>query len=775
MKKQFLKVFVLNLLIAVFGTALTVQAQIRPYRVTDNQVQITLNGIESKTDIFKRELDTALDQSRLNNTEKEDLVNDYVTQFENSTDALKQRFDAKRSVSADVTNVLERAAAIDQFIKANRLNYRARTYWNNVAADLDKLQTYYGLRGNWRTNVISGNTSSQLPYRVSDSQVKTLLTSIETDTDIFKRSLDRSLDRTSLNGSNSEDTVNNYVKDFENSTDALKQKFDAKRSVTNDVQEVLNKAYFIDGFMKDNRLNARTQRDWTTLKTKLETLAGYYNVAWNWTNPTVNPGNTGGVYNVSDQTVIGTLRNIESRTDVFKRELSSALDSSILNNSKSEDAIINYVTEFENSTDRLKQNFDARRSTSNDVQEVLNRAYYIDGFMRDYRFQQGAEREWRLIRNDLDSLKTYYSVNFDFNNRQYSPMSRFDSMLTGTYRLNLNQSDNVSIVVGNAIRNYPANQRDRFEQNLERRLMSPDMLAIEKRSNDVTIASSNSPQISFQTDGVAKNETLPNGRSVKVTASTYYDGVSLNYEGDRVNDFYVNFMPINNNQLKVIRRVYLENKNETVTVASVYDKVNETAQWSTVNNGTNAGNTNYEDFVVPNNTPLMATLNTPISTEASQNGDRFTMTVNSPSQYDGAVIEGRVATAERSGRVSGRANLSLEFDTIRLRNGRTYRFAGFVERVKMPNGDEVAVNNEGTVRDGSQTTKTITRAGIGAALGAIIGAIANGGQGAAIGAAIGAGAGAGTVVLQGRDDIKLQEGTEFTLTASAPNRTASNR
>lgn len=774
MRKQFLRMVVANLLVAVFGTVLTVQAQ-RPYRVSDSQVQTTLNSIEAKTDTFKRELDTALDQSRLNNTEKEDLVMDYVAEFENSTDALKQRFDAKKSVSADVTNVLNRAAAIDQFIKNNRLNYRARTYWNNVATDLDKLQTFYGLRGNWRTNVITGNTTGQMPYRVSDSQVKTLLTSIETDTDIFKRSLDRALDRTTLNGTNTEDTVNNYVKDFENSTDALKQKFDAKRSVASDVQEVLNKAYFIDGFMKDNRLNARTQRDWTTLKTKLDTLSGYYNVAWNWTSPTVDSGNTGGVYNVSEQTVRGTLRNLESRTDVFKRELSSALDASILNNSRSEDAIINYVAEFENSTDKLKQNFDARRSTSNDVQDVLNRAYYIDGFMRDYRFQQGAEREWRLIRSDLDNLKNYYSVNFDFNNRQYSPMSRFDSMLTGTYRLNVNQSDNVSVVVDNAIRNYPANQRERFDRNLERRLMSPNMLAIEKRNNDVTIASSNSPQISFQADGVARNESMPNGRSVKVTASTYYDGVSLNYEGDRVNDFYVNFMPINNNQLRVVRRVYLENKNETVTVASVYDKVNETAQWSMVNNGTTAGNTNYEDFVVPNNTPLTATLNSPISTEASQNGDRFTMTVSSPSQYNGAVIEGRVATAERSGRVTGRANLSLEFDTIRLRNGRTYRFAGFVEKVKMPNGDEVSVNNEGTVRDGSQTTKTITRAGIGAALGAIIGAIANGGQGAAIGAAIGAGAGAGTVVLQGRDDINLQQGTEFTLTATAPNSTAQNR
>ena len=134
-------------------------------------------------------------------------------------------------------------------------------------------------------NCVISNTRS-IPYRVSDSQVQTLLSSIETNTDIYKRSLDRALDSSRLNGTNSEDTVNNYITEFENSTDQLKQKFDAKKSVSSDVQEVLNKAYFIDGFMKDNRLNARTQRDWTSLKSKLDTLSNYYNVSWNWTAPT---------------------------------------------------------------------------------------------------------------------------------------------------------------------------------------------------------------------------------------------------------------------------------------------------------------------------------------------------------------------------------------------------------------------------------------------------------------------------------------------------------
>jgi hypothetical protein len=118
--------------------------------------------------------------------------------------------------------------------------------------------------------------------------------------------------------------------------------------------------------------------------------------------------------------------------------------------------------------------------------------------------------------------------------------------------------------------------------------------------------------------------------------------------------------------------------------------------------------------------------------------------------------------------------MTLSFDTIRLRDGRTYRFAGLVERVRQPNGDVIGVNNEGTVQDTSQTTKTVQRAGIGAALGAIIGAIAGGGKGAAIGATVGAGAGAGTVILQGKDNLELSTGSQFTITATAPVSVGSN-
>ncbi len=120
-----------------------------------------------------------------------------------------------------------------------------------------------------------------------------------------------------------------------------------------------------------------------------------------------------------------------------------------------------------------------------------------------------------------------------------------------------------------------------------------------------------------------------------------------------------------------------------------------------------------------------------------------------------------------SGRVSGRADMTLEFQSIRVRNGGTYPFDGVIETVRTPGGETIRVDNQGTVEDDtSQTGKTVQRGAIGAALGALIGAIAGGGKGAAIGAVIGAGGGAGTVVAQGRDQLDLQRGTEVTITSS---------
>jgi hypothetical protein len=137
-------------------------------------------------------------------------------------------------------------------------------------------------------------------------------------------------------------------------------------------------------------------------------------------------------------------------------------------------------------------------------------------------------------------------------------------------------------------------------------------------------------------------------------------------------------------------------------------------------------------------------------------------------EFRGAMIEGYISGVGRSGRVSGSSNITFNFQSITLRDGQRYDFAGTLQGVKDQYGKAVKVDAEGTVRGDSQTNETAKRGGLGAGAGAIIGAITGGLKGAAIGAVIGGGAGAGSVIATGREDIRLLQGTTLTIQSSSP-------
>lgn len=633
------------------------------------------------------------------------------------------------------------------------------------------------------------NTFAQVPYRVSDRQVTNLLRTLEQNADIFNRDIDVSLDRSRWNGTQSEDEIRNYIRDFEEATDRLKERFESRASVSADVEEVLFRAANIDRFLRTNLISSRVNTNWSRVRGNLGTLAGYYNVAWNWTNPPVRStstygGTTNSPYRVSDAQVRSTLQSLERNSDIFSRGLTAALDRSTLNGTRYEDEVANYVRDYEEATDRLRQRFENRVSVTADVQEVLNRAANIDRFLVQNRLNNRVNADWNLVRTDLSNLANQFNVAWNWNNyptNNYPTNGNTNSAynrLNGTYRLDTARSANVSAEIDRILGGIDTTRRERIRRQAERRLESPDELAIERNGRTVSLASTNAPRVTFEADGSTRTEQMPNGRSMSINANIVGDQLVLNYTGDRMNDYYVAFNPTNNgNGLRVTRRIYLEGVNQQITVDSFYTRTSEVAQFDTIyrgrnNTGTINNNTNNV-FVVPNGTRLTAVLNTDLNTKTSQVGDRFTMEVRSPNEYNGAIIEGRVASVERSGRVSGRARLGMDFDTIRLRDGRTYRFAGFVDQVRATDNANVQISNEGEVREGdNQTNRTVTRTAIGAALGALLGAVIGGGEGAAIGAGVGAGAGAGSVILQGRDDLELRAGTEMTVSASSPRNVA---
>lgn len=190
--------------------------------------------------------------------------------------------------------------------------------------------------------------------------------------------------------------------------------------------------------------------------------------------------------------------------------------------------------------------------------------------------------------------------------------------------------------------------------------------------------------------------------------------------------------------------------------------------------GSTRARSSRNGIVIPDGIQMKLRLTSEINTKTNKEGDRFTAIVLDPTEYADAEIVGHIAKLNKSGKATGKTELSLVFDTIQTRDGRSGRFAAQVERV-YESENVKSVDEEGNVETGSRTKDTATRSAGGAVLGAIIGGIAGGGKGAAIGAAIGAGAGAGSVFIQGGKELILSPGTEMLIRTAAPARESSSQ
>jgi outer membrane lipoprotein SlyB len=166
----------------------------------------------------------------------------------------------------------------------------------------------------------------------------------------------------------------------------------------------------------------------------------------------------------------------------------------------------------------------------------------------------------------------------------------------------------------------------------------------------------------------------------------------------------------------------------------------------------------YETLVIPDGTSVVASLDTRLSTKTNRTGDPFGATTTEPIIVGGrtlvpagARIHGVLRDVEASGRTSGRARMTLAYETIADSEGKTHPIS----------------SQPLTLQAASTTHGDVEKIAAGGVLGALIGGVTGGGKGAAIGA--GAGAGAGTVLMlatKGKE-VELETGQRLNVHMTA--------
>jgi hypothetical protein len=150
---------------------------------------------------------------------------------------------------------------------------------------------------------------------------------------------------------------------------------------------------------------------------------------------------------------------------------------------------------------------------------------------------------------------------------------------------------------------------------------------------------------------------------------------------------------------------------------------------------------------------LQVRLQEALDSAVHKTGDTFRAILDKDLVVDGAVVaprgsvlDGKLSNVERSGRVEGRAKMSMQLTSLTV-GKQTYPLQT----------ESLSFEAESTKK------KDATKVGIGAGLGAVIGAIAGGGSGAAIGAAVGGGAGGAAVVATRGKEVKLDAEQAFSF------------
>jgi hypothetical protein len=183
----------------------------------------------------------------------------------------------------------------------------------------------------------------------------------------------------------------------------------------------------------------------------------------------------------------------------------------------------------------------------------------------------------------------------------------------------------------------------------------------------------------------------------------------------------------------------------------------------------NALASNPSQLTIPSGTKVPLSLKQAVSTKNAHDGDAVYAVTTFPVVLNdrilipaGTYVQGRVSNVKRGGRIKGRAEVLIHFSTLIYPSGYTVILPGAVENV--PGAEKTSMKDEeGTIRQDSQTGEKAKTVATAAGTGAVVGGLSNGAKGGLIGAGVGGAIGTAIGVFTRGSDVRMEAGTTLEM------------
>ena len=237
--------------------------------------------------------------------------------------------------------------------------------------------------------------------RLTDRDVKSLVSRIEDARDKFDNALDDDLKNKVLRGPNGEVDVKNFLDDFQKNIDRLEERIKPEYAASAEVSTLLKQGNSIDTFFRQHKPGTKGESEWNRLAGDLKTLATAYGATFPLPeNATVR--------RIGDGEVAQTAELLSKSASQLKKSLDADLKKNPAVDKATRDEILQEADDWSKEAKALRSRVKDGKPSSGEAQQLLSRASRLQSFIKNNQVPAAASA-WSGLNGQVQALADAYN------------------------------------------------------------------------------------------------------------------------------------------------------------------------------------------------------------------------------------------------------------------------------------------------------------------------------------------------------------------------------
>lgn len=245
-------------------------------------------------------------------------------------------------------------------------------------------------------------SSAMAADRLTDKDIKQLVSRIEQGRDRFDDALDHKLKHSIVRRPEGEVNVDKFLDDFQETIDRFEERLKPDYAASAEAGALLRHASGIDRFFRGQPPGTRGESEWNRLATDLKTLAAAYGTEFPLPeNATVR--------RIGDRELAGAIEHVEDTADRVKGALDSDLKKDKTIDKQTREAIVDEADQLKKDAETLRERVKDGEPSSAEADRVLARAAKLREFISSHQVPTAAGI-WNSATERLQNIRAAYGT-----------------------------------------------------------------------------------------------------------------------------------------------------------------------------------------------------------------------------------------------------------------------------------------------------------------------------------------------------------------------------